>query len=77
VPAFTYTGSDDRYYPGIGREVRPGDSVNWDADPEDGRWSALGDSAPVAPAPAPVTAPAAPAVIDATEAAPTSNGGAA
>ena len=72
MPAFTYTGSETRYYPGIGREVRPGDSVNWDADPEDGRWSPVGDSVP-----APVTAPAAPAVIDATEAAPTSNGGAA
>jgi hypothetical protein len=76
MPAFTYTGTDERYYPGIGREVRPGDSVQWDADPEDGRWSAVAESAPAAPAP--VTAPpAAPAVIDASEAAPTSIGGAA
>jgi hypothetical protein len=46
VPAFKYTGSDERYYPGIGRHVRNGDSVLWDVEPDDGRWEAVEDSAP-------------------------------
>jgi hypothetical protein len=46
VAAYTYTGNEVRYYPGIGREVRPGDCVEWFVEPEDGRWEAVDTSAP-------------------------------
>lgn len=61
MPAYKYTGTEERYYPGIGRHVQNGDSVLWDVEPEDGRWDAVDTSAP-APAPAKTdSAPAEPA----------------
>lgn len=67
MAAYTYTGSDERYYPGIGREVRPGDCVEWYVEPEDGRWEAVDTSAP---APAPAKAEPAPAKTDSAPAEP-------
>lgn len=40
MPAFTYTGDPDRYYPRLGLTPEPGKSYDLDADPADGRWEA-------------------------------------
>lgn len=77
MPSFAYTGSETRYYPTIGREVSPGDAVDWADEPEDGRWSPVGAApsvpavkpAPVEPDPAP-TAPVDPAPVETAAAAP-------
>jgi hypothetical protein len=61
LPAYKYTGTDLRYYPGIGRDVSPGDSVMWNEEPEDGRWEAADAGTVSAPAPAPDPAVVAPA----------------
>lgn len=55
MPDFTYSGSDERYYPSLSLDVKPGDSVTLESDPGDGRFSLAG-SAPkpdVAPPPVP------------------------
>jgi hypothetical protein len=55
MPAFTYTGTEPRYYPSLSLAVQPGDSVTLDSDPGDGRWTAGTKAAPTkAPEPAPV-----------------------
>jgi hypothetical protein len=62
MPAFKYTGADERYYPSLSLLVQPGDSVTLDHDPGDGRFVSTDGApapAPVAPAPVPVPAPVA------------------
>lgn len=68
MPDFTYSGSEERYYPSLSLLVEPGDSVTLDSDPGDGRFTPAGsaplpDSTP-APDPAPVEASADPAPVD-------------
>lgn len=48
MPTFDYTGSDTRYYPSLGITAEPGQSVDLDSAPDDGRWSTGG--VPVIPA---------------------------
>lgn len=38
LPAFTYTGGDERYYPSLSVTVTPGLTVELDEMPNDGRW---------------------------------------
>jgi hypothetical protein len=47
VPAYNYTGTEALYYPSIGRDVRPGDCIQWDVAPEDGRWVSADAPSPV------------------------------
>jgi hypothetical protein len=57
MPDFTYSGSDERYYPSLSLLVEPGDKVTLDSDPGDGRFTPAGSTrkpAPVASDPAPV-----------------------
>lgn len=51
MPDFTYSGSDERYYPSLSLSVAPGDTVTLDSDPGDGRFTPLvGKFTPSAPA---------------------------
>ncbi|WP_159030536.1 hypothetical protein [Streptomyces sp. CB01201] len=38
MAAYTYRGTEPRYYPGLGIEAVPGLSADLDEDPGDGRW---------------------------------------
>ncbi|MFE9372249.1 hypothetical protein ACFYM2_21115 [Streptomyces sp. NPDC006711] len=38
MAAYTYRGTEPRYYPGLGIEAVPGLSAELDEDPGDGRW---------------------------------------
>lgn len=58
MPNFTYTGADERYYPSLSLEVKPGDTVTLDSDPGDGRFSPASGKAKAAPTPAPEITPA-------------------
>jgi hypothetical protein len=44
VPKFTYTGDEPRYYAPLGLSVDPGDVVDIDAAPDDGRFTAVSTS---------------------------------
>lgn len=70
MPAFTYTGDAGRYYPELngGVVLNPGDTVEVDQAPDDGRFTTSAattspapqaDPPSPAPAPDPVAAPAA------------------
>lgn len=62
MPDFTYSGSEERYYPSLSLLVEPGDKVTLDSDPGDGRFTPAGSApspvvaTPPAPDPAPVEA---------------------
>jgi hypothetical protein len=57
MPDFTYTGSDERYYPSLSLLVKPGDSVTLEIAPDDGRFTSAAKSArsALAKLPAPAT----------------------
>lgn len=38
MPAYTYTGDEDRYYPTLGLTPVPGESYDLDRNPGDGRF---------------------------------------
>lgn len=38
MAAYTYTGDEDRYYPGLATQATLGLTVELDEDPGDGRW---------------------------------------
>jgi hypothetical protein len=58
MSAYTYTGEDDRYYPALGLEAKPGVSADFDEPPTDGRWQ-LGSAPSVEPVPEPSAEPVA------------------
>jgi hypothetical protein len=55
MPRFTYTGSDDRYYPTLGVEVTPGVALDLAEAPTDGRWES--EATPQDAAPLPLESP--------------------
>jgi hypothetical protein len=50
VAAYIYTGETARTYPTLGIEVEPGDTVDLDEAPEDGRWRKAGTKGAAKPA---------------------------
>lgn len=47
---YAYVGDDTRVYPELGLTVAPGDTVELDKDPGDGRWKkAAAKASPAAP----------------------------
>jgi hypothetical protein len=50
VAAYTYTGEVARTYPTLGITVEPGDSVDLDEAPDDGRWRKAGAKGAAKPA---------------------------
>lgn len=62
MPAYTYGGDPERYYPALGLTPEPGESYELDRNPGDGRWTPPDpDPAPPEPEPEPArtSAPAA------------------
>lgn len=56
MPSFTYTGTDERYYPTIGLTATPGLIADLASNPDDGRWEPTPSpktNAKAAPAPVP------------------------
>ncbi|MFC1410509.1 hypothetical protein ACEZCY_14720 [Streptacidiphilus sp. N1-12] len=39
MPDYTYTGDEGRYYPTLGLTPEPGDVLELDRNPGDGRWT--------------------------------------
>jgi hypothetical protein len=50
LPLFSYSGTDERYYPTLGVEAAPGVVLDLAEAPDDGRWESAAtpqDSAPL------------------------------
>lgn len=55
MPEFTYSGSEERYYPSLSLLVSPGDTVTLETAPDDGRFTSAvqGATSRAAKVPAP------------------------
>ncbi len=51
MPLFTYTGTDERYYPTLGIEAAPGVVLDLLEAPADGRWESAATPQGSAPLP--------------------------
>lgn len=64
MPAFTYVGTDERYYPTLGAEVAPGVVLDLPEAPVDGRWESAATPKGSAPLPLENPQPEATSAVD-------------